>query len=84
MKFRQSSVTEYIEVLKKAEFRVGGIPCRRNSVSMGEFRVDGGIPCRQGNSMSTGEFHVNGEIPCRRGNSVSTGEFHACRRGIPC
>ncbi len=63
-----------------AEFRVGGIPCRWNSVSM-EFHVDG-IPCRDGisflwgNSVST-EFRVDG-IPFRRGNSVST-EF----RGHP-
>jgi hypothetical protein len=69
-----------------AEFRVDGIPCRRNSVSTGvrvdgspcrrksvstEFRVDG-ISCRR-NFVST-EFRVNG-IPFRRGNSMST-EFH--------
>ncbi len=34
-----------------AEFRVDGIPCRRNSVST-EFRFDG-IPFRRGNSVST-------------------------------
>ncbi len=50
-----------------AEFRVDGIPCRRNSVST-EFRVDG-IPCRQ-NSVSTA-FRYDGGIPCRR-NSVDT------------
>ncbi len=54
-----------MEVKKKVEFHVGGIPCRRNSVSA-EFRVDG-IPCRW-NSVST-EFRVDGGIPCRR-NSV--------------
>ncbi len=64
------------------EFRVGGIPCHRNSVST-EFRVDGGIPCRRGNSVSTGEFHVNGGIPCQRGNSMSMGKFHV-DGGIPC
>jgi formylmethanofuran dehydrogenase subunit C len=52
-------------------------------VSTGEFRVEGGIPCRQGNSVSTGEFRVDGGIPCRRGNSVSTGEFRV-DGGIPC
>jgi hypothetical protein len=42
-------------------------------MSTGEFRVNGGIPCRQGNSMSTGEFHVDGGIPCvSTGNSMLT------------
>ncbi len=49
------------------EFRVDGIPCRRNSVST-EFRVDG-IPCRR-NSVSM-EFRFDGGIPCRP-NSVDT------------
>jgi hypothetical protein len=53
-----------------ADFSVDGIPCRQgNSVSMVEFRIDGGIPYQQGNSVST-EFRVNG-ILCRR-NSVDT------------
>jgi hypothetical protein len=51
----------------------------------GEFRVEGGIPCRggnsvsRGNSVSPGEFRVEGGITCRAGNSVSMGEF----RGHP-
>ncbi len=65
------------------EFRVDGIPCGWNSVSTGEFRVDGGILCRRGNSVLTGEFRVDGGIPCRRGNSVSTGEIRV-DGGIPC
>ncbi len=39
-----------------------------NSVSRGEFRVEGGIPCRGG-------------IPCHGGNSESRGEFRV--DGIP-